>query len=65
MKGFYSSTSNTAGLSMGVSRASSTNRVRFNEGGVEDNKEHVVFSNGEVLIPAMSAVVRRRSNLQQ
>lgn len=59
------STSNTAGLSMGVSRASSTNSLMFNEDGVGDNEEYVVFLNGEVVLPAMSAVVRRRSDLQQ
>jgi len=57
------STTNTAGLSTGVSRASSTNSLMFNEDGVGDSEEYVVFLNGEVVLPARSAIVRRRSEL--
>ena len=44
------------------SRSNSTNSLAFQEDGVGDNEEFVVFLNGEVVLPARSAVVRRRSD---
>ena len=45
------------------SRTNSANSFMLYEDGVSDDEEYVVYLNGEVVLPARSAVVRRRSDL--
>ena len=45
------------------SRSTSANSFMMYEDGVSDDEEYVVYLNGEVVLPARSAVVRRRSDL--